>query len=156
MTRITTRTPSTGKPVNVVSQDIPTTYTTIADAPDFSVPDASERFEFRDPADSARAIRPGEIFFLTPLAVRNKTQVDAYVEVRILLEDNTTIEFGKLTIPAEDTGFVPVQGRSILKRDLSGSTGDQLQVQAENPNTFDVWAAGEEKLSNEHFGVVEE
>lgn len=156
MARITTRTPSTGKPLSINLQDVPTSYTTLYEAPDFSVPDASERFEFRDPGDAARAIRPGEVFFLTPLSVRNKSSNDAWVEVRILLEDGTPIEFGRLTIPAEDTGFVPLQGRSILKRDLGGTNGDRLQVRAETADIFDVWTAAEEKLANEHSGVVEE
>ena len=156
MARITTRTPSTGKPLSINLQDVPTTFTTLYEAPDFSVPDASERFDFRDPADASRAIRPGEVFFLTPLAIRNKSVNDAYVEVRIVLEDDTEIEFGKLTVPAEDTGFIPLQGRSILKRDLGGSTGDRIQARAETADVFDVWTAGEEKLSNEHTGVVEE
>ena len=156
MARITTRTPSTGKPLSINLQDVPDTYTTLYEAPDFSVPDASERFDDRDPADTSRAIRPGEVFFLTPLAIRNKSVNDAYVEVRIVLEDDTEIEFGKLTVPAEDTGFIPLQGRSILKRDPGGTNGDRLQIQAETADIFDVWTAAEEKLSNEHFGVIEE
>ena len=75
MTRITTRTPSTGKPIRVAKENVPVSYTTIAEAPDFSVPDASNKYPVRDPTDLGRAIRPGEVFFLTPLAAKNKDLV---------------------------------------------------------------------------------
>ena len=66
MARIKCRTPSTGRAIRVSLKDVGTSFVTIADAPDFSVPDAAEQYTTRDPSDAARAIRPGEIFFLTP------------------------------------------------------------------------------------------
>jgi hypothetical protein len=155
MPRIVCRTPSTGKPIRISFKDIGDTLTTVAEAPDFSVPDASEKFDERDPIDTARAIRPGEIFFLTPLAAKNKSNETAMIEVYLVTEDDVTIELGKLEIPAGDTGFVPIQGRSLLKRNSTGINGDRLRVRATAADVFDIWAGAEEKLSNEHSGVEE-
>ena len=150
MARITVRTPSTGKPVRAEFVDVPTDFTIIAEAPDFSVPDSSDKFSTRDPADGSRAIRPGEIFFLTPLAARNKDTETRWIEVALVTEANTTVEFGKIDVPAGDTAFIPLQGRSLFKRDANTSVGDTLQVRAQSNNAFDVWSAAEEKLSSEH------
>ena len=152
MTRITTRTPSTGKPVRIARENVPVTYTTISEAPDFSVPDASTKFAVRDPVDVGRAIRPGEIFFLTPLAARNKDNVTRWIETRLVTEDGGNIEFGRVEVPAYDTAFIPTQGRSLFKRGATNANGDRFQVRAETDTSFDVWAAGEEKLSSEHSG----
>ena len=153
MSRITCRTPSTGKPIRAALANVPATFTTISEAPDFSVPDTSERFENRDPVDGSRAIRPGEIFFLTPLAAKNKDTSTRWIDVQIVSEDNVTIEFGRAEVPAGDTALIPIQGRSLFKRNPSGSTGDRLQVRAQVAGIFDVWVSGEEKLSNEHAAV---
>jgi hypothetical protein len=153
MTRIICRTPSTGKPIRVLYENVPTTYTTIAEAPDFSVPDASNKFEERDPLDDTRAIRPGEVFFLSPLSARNKDSVTRWIETRIITEDGYTIELGQVDVPAGDTVFIPTQGRSLLKRISSATYGDRFQIRAESISIFDVWAAAEEKLSSEHIGV---
>jgi hypothetical protein len=155
MTRIVCRTPSTGKGIRVAESDVANTFITIAEAPDFSVPDASAKFPERDPEDPARAIRPGEIFFLTPLAARNKDTVDRWIEVSLVTEDSETIDIAKVEVPAGDTAFIPLQGRSLFKRVANNSIGDTLQVRAETSSVFDVWAAAEERLSSEHTGVVE-
>lgn len=153
MSRITCRTPSTGKPIRAALANVPATFTTLSEAPDFSVPDTSEKFESRDPVDSARAIRPGEIFFLTPLAAKNKDTSTRWIDIRVISEDGVTIEFGRAEVPAGDTALIPIQGRSLFKRNASGVTGDQLQVRAQIADVFDVWVSGEEKLSNEHAAV---
>ena len=153
MSRITCRTPSTGKPIRAALANVPATFTTISEAPDFSVPDTSERFTDRDPVNGSRAIRPGEIFFLTPLAAKNKDTNTRWIDVQIVSEDNVTIEFGRAEVPAGDTALIPIQGRSLFKRNPSGSTGDRLQVRAQVAGIFDVWVSGEEKLSNEHAAV---
>ena len=72
----------------------------------------------------------------------------------MLTEDGIVIEFGRILIPAGDTAFIPTQGRSLFKRDPLAANGDRFQIRAETANTVDVWAAGEEKLSSEHTGVV--
>jgi hypothetical protein len=152
--RITCKTPSTGKAIIVSQTDVTSTYTSIAEAPDFSLPDPSETFSQRDPSDNARAIRPGEVFFITPLSAKNKTANTRWIEVRLYTEANTAVEFGRISVPPNDTAFIPLQGRSLFKRNANNAVGDSLQVRAEANNVFDVWAAAEEKLSAEHIGVV--
>lgn len=139
--------------MRIAESNVANTFITIAEAPDFSVPDASTKFNERDPLDPARAIRPGEIFFLTPLAARNKDTVDRWIEVNLLTEDDETIEIGKIEVPAGDTAFIPLQGRSLYKRTANNVNGDTIQVRAEVSDVFDVWAAAEERLSSEHSGV---
>ncbi len=153
MPRITCRTPSTGRATRISLMDVSATYTTISESPDFSLPDSSNKFTFRDPLDSTRAIRPGEIFFLTPISARNKDTVTRWIEVQLLTEDNIIIEFGKVEVPAGDTAYIPIQGRSLFKRDPFSTYGDRIQIRAEVADMFDIWTAAEEKLSNEHAGV---
>jgi hypothetical protein len=152
--RIKCKTPSTGKAILVYLNDVTTLFTTIAEAPDFSVPDPSQNYTTRDPTDPARAIRPGEIFFVTPLSVKNKTENLRWIQVILLTESNVTVDFGRVAIPPNDTLFFPIQGRSLFKRNAAGTNGDRLQIRAEANSTFDVWAAAEEKLSAEHIGVI--
>jgi hypothetical protein len=153
MARITCRTASTGKPLRIVQTNVANTYITIAEAPDFSVPDASSKFPDRDPTDTTRAIRPGEVFFLTPMAAKNKDTEDRWIETILVTEDDETIEVAKVTVPAGDTALIPLQGRSILKRTANNASGDTLQIRAEISDVFDIWISAEEKLSNEHVGV---
>jgi len=151
--RITCRTPSTGKPIKAALKDVTTDYTTIAEAPDFSVPDTSNKYTERDPLDTSRAIRPGEIFFLTPLAAKNKGTVTQWLDVKFITEEGIEIELGRVEVPAGDTTFIPLQGRSLLKRLPNAVNGDRIQVRAQSIDVFDVWSAAEEKLSSEHIGV---
>lgn len=156
MTRIYCRTPSTGYPENLILADVPSsTMTTIpgADAPDYSVPDPSNQYEVRDPVDPARAILPGQIFFLTPLSCVNKTSNEEWIQCQLLTESGDTIQFGRIVVPAYDTGFFPIQGRSLLKRDANASNGDQLQVIASNATAFDVWVGAEGSPASQNLGV---
>ena len=88
------------------------------------------------------------------MAAKNKDIEDRWIEVVLVTEDGETIELGRIEVPAGDTVFIPLQGRSLFKRDASGVSGDMLQVRAEISSVFDVWAAAEERLSSEHSGVV--
>jgi len=153
MPRITCKTPSTGRAIPVIQLNVPAAATTIAEAPDFSVPDPSLTFTGRDPADSARAIRPGEVFFLTPIYCRNKSTATATITVQILTEAGVTLSLAVLAIPAGETLAIPVQGLSLLKRVLAGTNGDRLRVTASLANVFDIIGTAEEKLSSEHIGV---
>jgi hypothetical protein len=155
MSRIYCRTPSTGYPVNLVLVDVPATLTTIpgADAPDYSVPDASNQYEVRDPIDPTRAILPGQIFFLTPLSVVNKTNNQESLTVILLQEDGTSVNFGTAVVPAGDTAYIPLNGRSLLKRDPLVDNGDRLQVLASAPNVFDVWTAAELSPASQNIGA---
>ena len=155
MSRIKCRTPSTGSPINFTFSGITTAWTTLAEAPDFSVPDTSNVYPDRDPDDSGRAIRVGEIFFLTPVFARNKTDQDCWIEVKLLSENGVSIECpGRMVVPARDTALIPVQGRSLLKRVAENEFGDRLQVRAQTNYALDLWATAEEKPSSEHIGVV--
>ena len=156
MTRIKCKTPSTGRPVNFTISSLGTSYTTMAEAPDFSVPDTGNVFPDRDPNDSAnRAIRPGEIFFMTPLYARNKTALDCWVEVRLVTEVGVAIDCpGRVNVPAYDTALIPIQGRSLIKRVAANGAGDRLQARAQASAALDLWASGEEKPTSEHIGVV--
>lgn len=157
MARITCRTPSTGKTLRLVLANVSTNYVTLVEAPDFSVPDAAQNQPVRDPSDPTRAIKPGEIFFLTPMSARNKTANTAWIETTLYTEtyaeSNVTIELGRVEVPAGDTAFIPLQGRSLFKREANTANGDILKVRAETANTFDIWVCAEEKLSSEHIGV---
>jgi hypothetical protein len=155
MTRIYCAQPSTGKPINAIAQDVPTTWTTIADAPDFSVPDPSGNlYPNRDPLDPSRGIAPGEIFFLTPLMCTNKTATASTIEVRFYSETGfINYALGSALVPAGATAMIPLQGRSLVKRDPNATYGDRLQVQATDANTFDVWASASEQASAENVGV---
>lgn len=153
MARITCRTPSTGKPLRIIQTNVANTYVTIAEAPDFSVPDASNKFPDRDPTDDTRAIRPGEVFFLTPMTATNRDTEDRWIETILVTEDDETIEVAKVIVPAGDTALIPLQGRSLLKRTANNATGDTIQIRAEISDVFDIWVAAEEKTSNEHVGV---
>lgn len=153
MARIKCRTPSTGKPIRVALSNVSNTYVSVAEAPDFSVPDASTKFPVRDPLDIGRAIRPGEIFFLTPMSAKNKDTVTRWIETRLVTEELDEIELGRIEVPAGDTAFIPLQGRSLFKRTANTVNGDTLEVRAELDDIFDIWAAAEEKLSSEHSGI---
>jgi hypothetical protein len=157
MPRIYCRVPSTGKPLNLIYPDVTTSYATIpfANAPDYSVPDPSEVYpNERDPDDPGRAILPGEIFFLTPLSAVNKSDVEQWVEVIFLTQDDVPIAAGRAVIPARDTAYIPLQGRSLLKTYTEEpADGDQLQVRASANNVIDVWVAADESPASQNIGV---
>ena len=155
MARVTCKAASSGRPLQITLVDVPTSFTTIADAPDFSVPDPSQSFPVRDPLDATRAVRAGEIFMVTPLAVHNKTAAASWIEVQLVTEAGVTVlSPGRVTVPANETALIPVQGRSLVKRSASATaaaSGDRLQLRAQFAGVFDVWASAEERLSAEHI-----
>lgn len=155
MSRITCKTPSTGRPVSFTATSLGTSWATLAEAPDFSIPDASNVYSTRDPNDAGRAIRAGEVFFLTPLFARNKSVEDCWIDVRLVMESGAVVECpGRMYVPAGDTALVPIQGRSLVKRVAGSSSGDKIQVRAQVSGALDLWATAEEKPSAEHIGVV--
>jgi len=167
MTRITCRQPSTGKPISIQYVGVGTEWTILAEAPDFSVPDPSNStYLWRDPADPTRGIAAGELFFLTPLIAKNVTSGTDWIEVRFRLESGVANNdsFGRITVPAGESVAIPLQGRSLIKRNLLGAgnpnvltfsaNGDILYVRAGNTASFHVWASANEQASAEHIGVV--
>lgn len=159
MARITCRQPSTGKPINIRYESVPNTFVTIAEAPDFSVPDPSQSQypDARDPSYPSRGIAAGEIFFLTPLIVKNKTGGSCIIEVRFIAEGNTASvvndALGATLIPAGESVAIPLQGRSLIKRNLATANGDSIQVKSSVLGACDVWASANEQASAEHVGV---
>jgi len=154
MPRIKCRTPSTGKPINATYENVPTSYITLIEAPDFSVPDPSNSLTNRDPLDDSRAIRPGEVFLLTPMYAKNKSPTNTVnIEVMFQSEEGANIEITLVNIPKGETSLIPLQGRSLLKRDPDSANGDMILIKAQESNSIDVWVSAEEKLSSEHIGV---
>lgn len=151
MARITTSAPAPGKPLTrgAAMANVSSNWITLLEADDYSVPDASGQFAVRDPTNAARAIRPGQVFFLTPLFAYNKTGVERWFEVRFLYEDGTTVMLGRFMVRANDVLPIPVQGRSLVKRNAAGSNGDRLQIRAEQDNVFDASLGAQAQASVE-------
>lgn len=156
MTRIICRQPSTGKPINIRYEDLGTSWTKIAEAPDFSVPDPSgSQYPNRDPTDASRGIAPGEVFLLTPLVAKNNTAKTEWIEIRFKAEGASNNDaFGRISVPAGESVAIPIQGRSLIKRDPNTTNGDIIYVRAGNTASFHVWASANEQASAEHVGVV--
>jgi hypothetical protein len=155
MPRITCRVPSSQRPYPIRLQSVPTAWTVIAEAPDFSVPDTQNTFPDRDPADSQRAIRPGEIFILTPIKARNKSSTTRWIEARIQTGSAfpQTFLLERIEVPPGESVTLITQGLSLLKRNAATAVGDTLSVRAEATNSFDISGAGQERPSAEHLGV---
>jgi hypothetical protein len=142
--------------LNLIYPNVTTSYATIplANAPDYSVPDPSEVYSERDPDFPSRAIIPGEIFFLTPLSAVNKSDAEQWVEVILLTQDGTTVAVGRAVIPARDTAYIPLQGRSLLKTATEEpADGDRLRVRASAVDVIDVWVAADESPASQNIGV---
>jgi hypothetical protein len=157
MTRITCRQPSTGKPISVSNTTIGTDWINIAEAPDFSVPDPSgSGYTSRDPSNTTRGIAAGELFFLTPLVAKNVTAGTDWIEVRFRPEGGVANNdaFGRIYVPAGESVAIPLQGRSLVKRNYLSTNGDIIYVRAGNTASFHVWASANEQASAEHVGVV--
>jgi hypothetical protein len=164
MARITCRQPSTGKPISIQNNNVGTDWIIIAEAPDFSVPDPSGSGypSSRDPGDGTRGIAAGEIFFLTPLVAKNNTAITDWIELRFKPEYGSNNDsFGRIVVPGGESVAIPIQGRSLIKRNFLNangvttfsSNGDILYVRAGNTSSFHVWASANEQASAEHVGV---
>lgn len=139
MPRINTDQPSSGKPLLLYipsssnSGFVNTTWTTIAEAPDFSIPASGDDGATADPADSGRELRPGQVFFETPLQAVNTTATTRWVELQMLLQGTggqaipiTT----RVTVPAGESVLLPIQGLRLLKTSFTATAGDRLQIRA--------------------------
>ncbi len=134
MARIRTDQPSSGKPLQLfiaASGFVPSTFTTIAEAPDFSVPGTGDAGVTLDPADTSRELRPGEVFIEAPLACLNNDTVTRWVELQLLTQGGQTIPWSpQISVPAKEAIYVPIQGLRLLKTDFAASNGDRLQIRA--------------------------
>jgi hypothetical protein len=101
-----------------------------------------------DPADSGRELRPGEVFFESPLVCVNTTATTRWIELRILLQGNSGQAIPvtpRVPVPASEAIYLPIQGLRILKADLTNTQpGGRLQVQAEVSDAIKVFGSAVE------------
>jgi hypothetical protein len=134
------------KPIAIRGANLGTGATAVAEAPDFSIP---------DPNDAAsQIVVAGEVWFGTPVYLRNKNVDTRTVTVTILTEGGVTISLGVVEIPGGETAAFPVQGHSLLKRNPDAVNGDRLRLQASNASSIDYWATAYERRADDHIGVV--
>jgi hypothetical protein len=148
MPRIRTDQPSSGKPLLLfipsTTNDgfVNTTWSTIAEAPDFSIPASGDDGTASDPADSGRELRPGEVFFETPLQAINTTATTRWVELQMLLQgaSGQAIRVSpQVAVPANESVFLLTQGLRLLKTDLTNTQpGGRLQIRAEVANAITI------------------
>ena len=147
MPRISTDQPSSGKPLQLFIPSagfVPTTWTTLAEAPDFSVPGSGDSGVVLDPADAGRELRPGEVFFESPLAVVNTTATTRWVELRILLQGNSGQAIPvtpQVPVPGGEAVYLPIQGLRVLKTSPNHVSATAL-TSTQNGNIYEIVFAG--------------
>lgn len=133
---------------------VDTDWTTIAEANDFSIPATGEEGAVVDPNDPDRELRPGQLFFETPLQVFNNSGTTRWVELQITLEGTNGQAIPaspRTSVPANDSVFLPIQGLRLLKTATSGiQPGGQLQVRAEVNDAITVIGAAVELEAEDH------
>jgi hypothetical protein len=159
MTRIYTDQPSSGKPqliyipTSVNGGFVNTSWYTVIEAPDFSVPGSGNDGVTLDPSDSSRELKAGEVFFETPLQVINKTSTTRWVELQMILEgaSEEVIPLSpRISIPSDDSVYLAIQGLRLIKRNFAAVNGGRLQVRAEVNNAIKIIGAAVELLSQDH------
>lgn len=160
MPRINTDQPSSGKPVILFiptatnSGFVNTTWTTLAEAPDFSIPSTEDDGAVADPADATRELRPGEVFIETPLQAINVTGTTRWVELQLVLEgaSGQAIPLSpQVRVPANESVYLPIQGIRLLKTNLTNTDpGGRLQVRSEVNNAIRVIGSAVELEAQNH------
>jgi hypothetical protein len=133
LARIRTDQPSSGKPLQLLIPSagfVPNSFTTLAEAPDFSIPGTGDTGVTLDPADSGRELRPGEVFLEAPLTCINTDTTTRWVELQILTQSNHAVP--------EESVYLPIQGLRLLKTSFSAINGDRLQIRASNGSSIKV------------------
>jgi hypothetical protein len=170
MPRIKTDQPSSGKslqlfiPTATNSGFVNTTWTTIVEAPDFSIPTSGDTGIVADPDDNARELRPGEVFFESPLQVINTTSTTRWVELQVLLQGSggqAIPASPRVPVPANESVFLQLQGQRLLKTDLGGTIaspipGGRLQVRAEVGNALTLLGSAVEYEAPTHAPDTED
>lgn len=152
MTRINTEQPATAKSELVAIEGVSDTWETIAEAPDFSVPDTTKQWpNTRDPNDSDRRIAPGQVLIETPLMVHNRDTDRCTMTVRTHLEDGTTAIQVAVEIPPGETYSHPLPGQTLTKRDQTATNGDRIEVQAARPDALDLTVSISTGLAEQHL-----
>ena len=154
MPRILTDQPSTGKPIALaVAAFVPTTWTTIAEAPDFSIPATGDEGVTVDPADVDRELRPGEVFIESPLIATNLTITTRWVEAQIVLQGaggSEIVVAHRIPVPPNTSVYLPIQGLRLLKTDLAATVGGRLQVRAEVADAIKIYGSAVELEAATH------
>ena len=134
MARIRTDQPSSGRPMQLFIPSagfVPSSFTSIAEAPDFSVPGTGDSGVTLDPADASRELRPGEVFLEAPLTCINTDTVVRWVELQILTQTQHAVPLiPQISIPPKEAIYLPIQGLRLLKTLFSAPSGDRLQIRA--------------------------
>jgi len=143
MPRIKTDQPSSGKPLQLFIPSagfVTDSFTTLAEAPDFSVPSTGDAGAVPDPADlSGRELRPGEVFLEAPLTCINTDTTTRWVELQILTQSNHAVPVTpQISIPPMEAVYLPIQGLRLLKYDFVVANGDRLQIRASNGSSIKI------------------
>lgn len=168
MRRIVTDQPSSGKPLLIYMTTnngfINTSWTSLIEAPYFSVPSTGDVGIAIDPLDGDRELRPGEIFFETPLGVTNTTTANRWVELQMLIEPLSSGSSAQavpvtsqVRVPPLETIYLPIQGLRLLKTGLAGAPsntysldGGILQIRAEVADALTCLGSVTETAASDH------
>ncbi len=134
MPRIRTDQPSSGKPLQLLIPSagfVPNSWTTLVEAPDYSIPGTVDTGGTLDPVDSGRELRPGEVFLEAPLTCINTDTTARWVELQIFTQTNHAVPVTpQISIPPKESVYLPIQGLRLLKTSFAASNGDRLQIRA--------------------------
>jgi len=150
MARINTRLAATAQPVRIALVGVPTVWTTILEANDFSVSDPNVDWPERDPVDDDRRIQPGYALILAPLMMHNTSGASCWVEVRTMTESGDEVNQLHIEIPSLDTYMHPAPGQQLLKLDLSTANGDRMQIRAQTAGVIHLTSAAAEGSAEQH------
>lgn len=129
------------------------TFSTVVEAPYFSVPLTDEDVATVDPADADRELRAGETFFATGIQISNVTSSTRTVDVEILGENGTpaTSLAPGLSVPGNDTLILP-PGLSLFKRDMANPSqaGMLLRVKADEAGALTLTMTVVEREAIDH------
>lgn len=135
-------------------------FETLIEAPYFSVPsEVDDETAVLDPADAERELRPGQVFFQTPLYLTNKSGSDVVATVQIVREGGAVFNLAfEQVIETRDTLPVPTQGVSLFKRNLAlpANAADLLQIRINAANAVDVVCTYSEREALGHAPNVDD
>ncbi|QBF32136.1 hypothetical protein [Thalassococcus sp. S3] len=150
MARISTQGPAVARPVKLSLNAVPSIPTVLAEADDYSVPDAQQVWPHRDPGDINRRIQPGEALIESPLFVYNGDPGEAVtITLDVELEDGTVIVHSVTRIPPGETASLPIAGQRLLKLDPDAAFGDRLRATASKANVLQVMASATKGATEE-------
>jgi hypothetical protein len=157
MARLIVEVPSSGKsrplfiPSTTNSGFIPTSFTTLVEANDYSVESQGDPAEVPDPGNPGRILRPGVIRFLAPLIITNVTNASRWCDVQIVTEGGTTIVLDRVLVPSNEAIYFPIQGQHLVKFDFAAVNGGRLQVRAETGNSLRCYGTAVESGASDHL-----